>query len=1504
MSKIQVSRGCVRKGELASLCWAVPNMKLTFIAGITRLTHTSFVAALLSTIAAHSAMAAPFINGSFESPGGANEVSLDTNPTYITGWTANGTGMFYEGPGNSHGWTAHTGSYGVSFGHDSTAGTLSQTFDTNPGRIYTVTYFVSRIQGGTSFQVITAEAIDAASGTSLEVVGVAVPAANNTWIQGQTLTFTAASASTELRFKGQHFPSQPDDSNCALDSVRVVEAPPVAVSALHAFSEHGAAPVAPLLRASDGSFYGTTQYGGFDGHGTIFRVTQTASGFETTTIHNFRGATDGARPYAGLIQGSDGSFYGTATEGGTAGAGTAFRLAPNADGSGFTFTTIHHFAANTSFPRARLLQTSDGSFYGTTQGGGTNQAGTVYKLTPDGNGGFAFSVLHSFHPSTTGQSPLAGLIQGSDGNLYGTTLDGGPRDQFGNGGWGTVYKMVPDGSSVTVLRSFRYEEGRQLWGELVQGTDGDFYGMAHAGGPEDAGSVFKVSATGVFTLLHTFTYATKENGLLPKGALVQGPDGTFYGTTTQGGVSTPNAQYGHGTVFKMTVSGSTGTVTTLHRFDNSASQGRDPEAGVVLGDDGFLYGTTAGGALGRGTAFRVSTGGSDYQTVTRFAALGGNTPRELTLGRDGNFYGTTAAGGAEDKGTVFKLTPAGVKTVLHSFNGPDGANPRAALVQGRDGNLYGTTEFGGGVDDAGTLFRITPNADGSFSFAVLYTFNYTEGGYVAAALLEDRERAGEFYGLGQYGGTSANGSGILFKVNVNGPSAVLTVLHNFDGDDGAYPSGDLVQAADGTLFGTATYGNGGRSDNGTIWRAAPDGSAFTVLHTFTGPDGGYVTAGLRQVADGIFYGTTGAGGTSNGGTVFKFTRNADGNTYTLTTLHNFGQSDGYEPRGTLLQASDGDLYGTTYQGGAATGSSGQFQIGTIFKVAVADGSFAKLYSFEDGVNGRNPSGALVAGPDGNLYGTAERGGANGGGTVFRLVVQPVITSTLAASNQVGGSFSYQITAARAATSYSASGLPLGLSINTSTGAITGTPQCSGTYSVQISAANAAGTDTKTLTLTVAPPPAPTLTAPAEGARTNAAPVLTGTTQPGSAIRLTITGGISPVVVTTTADSNGNFSVSSPELAEGAYSVSAVVRFCNDGESSVPSNTRSFTIDTTPPVITASDVVVYNQNRDGANVSFDVTAIDGIDGQVTVATDRASGSFFPIGTTTVTATARDTAGNTATKTFRVTVRATEMANISTRVPVGSRDNEAGIGGFIVQGNGLRRIVVRALGPSLNANGAAVPNRLENPTLQLFRGGSDEPIATNDDWETSSNASSISAVGLAPNDSRESAILIDLAEGEYTAVIRGAGGSAGNALVEVYAVLTDAPAFLGNISTRGFVQTGDNVLIGGVIVRGGDPQRLLFRAIGPDLANRGVSDALQDPVLELFDSNGESLALNDNWRDNEEAISETKMPPSDDRESAIVQTLRAGNYTAVVRGVADTTGIGLVEVFTIPAASSAP
>jgi predicted outer membrane repeat protein len=246
----------------------------------------------------------------------------------------------------------------------------------------------------------------------------------------------------------------------------------------------------------------------------------------------------------------------------------------------------------------------------------------------------------------------------------------------------------------------------------------------------------------------------------------------------------------------------------------------------------------------------------------------------------------------------------------------------------------------------------------------------------------------------------------------------------------------------------------------------------------------------------------------------------------------------------------------------------------------------------------------------------------------------------------------------------------------------------------------------------------------------------------------------------------------------------------------------------------------------------------------------------------------------------------LANISTRLNVGTGDN-ASIGGFIVTGTHDKLLMVRGIGPSLPVEGA-----LANPTLEL-RNAAGELIASNDDWQTNANAADIQNTGIAPTNPAEAALLGALAPAAYTAILRGANDTTGTGLVEVYDLDRTADSKLANISTRGVVRTGNDVLIGGFIVVGPDPQRAIVRAIGPSLPLAG---ALADPTLGLFDGNGSLIGFNNNWGTDQEAeIIATGVPPSSILESAIVATLNPGAYTAVVRGVGSATGSALVEVY---------
>jgi hypothetical protein len=234
----------------------------------------------------------------------------------------------------------------------------------------------------------------------------------------------------------------------------------------------------------------------------------------------------------------------------------------------------------------------------------------------------------------------------------------------------------------------------------------------------------------------------------------------------------------------------------------------------------------------------------------------------------------------------------------------------------------------------------------------------------------------------------------------------------------------------------------------------------------------------------------------------------------------------------------------------------------------------------------------------------------------------------------------------------------------------------------------------------------------------------------------------------------------------------------------------------------------------------------------------------------------------------------------------------IGGFIITGNRAKRVMVRGLGPSLAQAGVA--GAMADPTLELHdsRGGL---IGSNDNWTTNHNA--IAALGMAPNSSREAAIIATLQPGNYTCVLQSKTGAAGVALFELYD-LDAAHSHLANISTRGKVGLGDNVVIGGFIIGGDQPTKVIIRAIGPSLAQSGISNALVDPRLELHGPTGSIIFANDNWRGSQQhQIAATGLAPQDNREAAIVGTLRPGHYTAVVRGSGNATGIAVVEVYNL-------
>jgi len=473
----------------------------------------------------------------------------------------------------------------------------------------------------------------------------------------------------------------------------------------------GAEPVSvSLVQGTDGNLYGTTLAGGAYKEGTVFRVTPTG---KVTTLYSFcskSGCADGASPYAGLVQAANGNFYGTTSGGGANGDGTVFEITP-----GGALTTLYSFCSQTGctdgeFPYAGLVQGEDGNFYGTTFGTFTaTRYGTVFKITPGGK----LTTLYSFCSKSgcaDGAGPYAGLAQATDGNLYGTTAYGGANDSCG--GWesdvgcGTVFRITPSGV-LTTLYSFCSQsdctDGELPFGGLVQGADGNFYGTTLTGTPAvpNYGTIFTITPTGKLTTLCTFCSESGcADGGAPYGDLIQATDGNLYGTTMFGGgndfCEDPDSEAGCGTVFKITPGGA---LTTLYSFcaQGGCADSQWPLAGLVQDTDGNLFGLTAGASLTPVEGGICQAGGNTGGTIFRLAlGLGPFVETRPTSGAVGeaviilgsNLMGAT---GVSFNGTATRFTV--VSNTEIKTNVPEGASTGKVQVTTPRGTLTSNVTF-------------------------------------------------------------------------------------------------------------------------------------------------------------------------------------------------------------------------------------------------------------------------------------------------------------------------------------------------------------------------------------------------------------------------------------------------------------------------------------------------------------------------------------------------------------------------------------------------------------------------------------------------------------------------------------------------------------------------------------------------------------------------------------------------------------------------------------------
>ena len=707
----------------------------------------------------------------------------------------------------------------------------------------------------------------------------------------------------------------------------------------------GAAPLGGVIRDAAGNVYGTTAQGGAYNLGTVFKLDP--SGHETV-IYNFQGVTESvaydANPNSRLTTDAQGNLYGTADY-------EVFKI------DGFGHETILG-AFPTGGVSGGVVLDPSGNAYGVDSMEGGYRKGLVFRLSPTGN----YRPLYSFSGFADGGEPTGGLIRDANGTLFGTTAKGGTA------GFGTVY-MLDSSGKETVLYSFTggADGGEPLTGVIRDGS-GNLYGTTNLGGASGFGVVFKIDALGRETVLYSFTCSSAGHD---SSGLTRDAQNNLYGTSHECGGP-------YGAVFKVDP---TGQETIVYGFEGGAS-GAYPTNGVFLDAAGNFYGTAerAGDVEGQGVVYRVDAAGAET-VLTSFplGASGGANP-EITviLDASGNLYGTTTNGGTSGYGgVIYKVSNTGQETVLSNLpGGPIETELPFGLVRDAVGNLFGTTA----TND--TFLGIVYEFTNTGQFTTLHQFTAPLDGFSPIGSLA-LDAQGNLYGATVKGGSF--GEGTIYKVD---PAGNETVLYSFGGynSDAANPAGGVILDGAGNLYGMTS--SGGAFYSGAVYELTPSGQE-RVVFSFRGMTGGYEPVGSLAIDPaGNLYGATTFGGLINApdylgyGVVFKLDPNG-----VQTVLYAFtGEADGYEPESGVTLDAAGNLYGTTSLGGNVDSCAlgvVDYGCGVVYKITPA-GAESVLYAFTGGADGANPYASVTLDSQGNLYGTTLQGGTSEGGVIFKL----------------------------------------------------------------------------------------------------------------------------------------------------------------------------------------------------------------------------------------------------------------------------------------------------------------------------------------------------------------------------------------------------------------------------------------------------------------------------------------------------------------------------------------
>jgi len=674
-----------------------------------------------------------------------------------------------------------------------------------------------------------------------------------------------------------------------------------------------------LCETPNGKLYGMTSYGGVDGYGIIFSYDTVTE--ISTNLFDFDGVTNGSEPQGGLVLANNGMLYGMTTSGGTNDLGVIFEFDPSTN----IYTKKLDFdgATNGKYPYGNLIQAQNGKLYGMASQGGINNLGVLfeYDILTD-----TYTKKLDFDGTNTGARPGGDLMQASNGNLYGITSAGGAL------GYGVIFEYDPVLDVYSNKYDFDLITGAGSFGSLLQASNGKLYGMTYYGGVNSLGVIFEYNITAdTYTLILDFDGVT--NGSLPNTDLVQASNGKLYGMTSEGGTNGLGVLFEYDYVLD----------TCIKKLDfDGAGNGSSPQGSLIQASNGKLYGlTTFGGNNDGGVLFDYNTLTDAYTKKLDFNVMpnGGNPVSSLLQASNGKLYGITTNGGTDENGVLFEYNPV---TSTYSkkldFETSTGNYPGGELIEATNGKLYGMTSQGG-INDYGVLFEYDPLTE---SYTIKFNFDgMLNGGEPEGALLQASN--GKLYGITNSGG--ANFSGVLFEYNLTTDTYLKKL--DFDNVDGSYPSGNLIESTNGKLYGMTS--GGGVNFKGVLFEYDPVTGIYTKKLDFDGTtNGGNPKGSLTQAINGKLYGMTRNGGVNDYGVIFEF----DPATELYSKKLDFdGTTSGSSPKGSFLQAVNGNLYGITYSGGTN-------DMGVIFEYNPITDLYTKKLDF-DGVNGSYSLGSLI-----------------------------------------------------------------------------------------------------------------------------------------------------------------------------------------------------------------------------------------------------------------------------------------------------------------------------------------------------------------------------------------------------------------------------------------------------------------------------------------------------------------------------------------------------------------